>query len=377
MKHLKILLAVIGLLVLSPFENFSQSTFPYADNLCYTESFVEKIKVSNQINTSTLTLQDKLRFTEKTFLKEHHEYIKNGSNPVHDIKYRYWTKIFPKWYKVADIIRIDESGTRSYFITNNQYLPGGWSGHTYTTTQHGYYSTGERQGEERFYHQDHTTQSLTAYNLHKQSIEIFGYISKFRYFYPSAQILTKFSQQGFTVFQNTNHIQVSNSEVRITWRLTEKTMIREHLVNSTVVKTIITKYKYFETVGQDLKYKETEITPDILENGDCIEIVAETIFDDYNTNCTNEVAFRSSEKSVKMDEVRVIPNPASDIISFIIPTVDGVSKVSIISTTGQLMYSGVSIDSPSQIDVSLYPAGLYLVNVIQGTKSYTSKFVKQ
>lgn len=125
------------------------------------------------------------------------------------------------------------------------------------------------------------------------------------------------------------------------------------------------------------KYKETEITPDVLENGDCIEIVAETTFDDYNTYCANGVAFRSSEKSVKMDEVRVIPNPASDIISLIIPEVDGVSKVSIISTTGQLMYSGVSIDSPSQIDLSLFPAGLYLVYVIQGIKSYTSKFVKQ
>lgn len=377
MRHLKILLAVIGLLALSPFKNFSQSTFPYADNLCYTESYVEKIKVSTQINTSTLTLQDKLRFTEKTFVKDHHEYIKTGTNPVHDIKYRNWSKIFPKWYKVADLIRIDENGTRSFFITNNQFLPGGWSGNTYTTTQHGYYGTGERQGEERFYHQDHTTQSMTAYNLQKQSIEIFGYISKFRYFYPSTQILTKFSQQGFTVIQNANLIQVNNSEVRITWRLTEKTIIREHLVNSTVVKTIITKYKYFETVGQDLKYKETEITPDVLENGDCIEIVAETTFDDYNTYCANGVAFRSSEKSVKMDEVRVIPNPASDIISLIIPEVDGVSKVSIISTTGQLMYSGVSIDSPSQIDLSLFPAGLYLVYVIQGIKSYTSKFVKQ
>lgn len=377
MKHLEFLLAVIGLLVLSPFKNFSQSTFPYADNLCYTESFVEKIKVSTLINTTTLSLQDKLRFTEKTFVKEHHEYLKNGTNPVHDIKYRYWTKIFPKWYKVADKIRIDESGTRSYFISNNQYLPGGWSGHTYTTTQHGYYGTGEFQGEERFYHQDHTTQSLAAYNLHKQSIEIFGYFSKFRYFYPSAQMLTKFTQQGFTVIQNTNLIQVSNSEVSITWRLTEKTIIREHLVNSTVVKTIITKYKYFESVGQDLKYKETEITPDVLENGDCIEIVAETTFDDYNTKCSNEVAFRGSEKSVKMDEIRVVPNPASDFISLIIPTVDGVSNVTIISTTGQLMYSGESIDNSSQFDVSLYPAGLYLVQMNQGTKRYTTKFVKQ
>lgn len=255
-------------------------------------------------------------------------------------------------------------------------MPGGWSGHTYTTTQHGYYGTGERQGEERFYHQDHTTQSLTAYNLHKQSIEIFGYISKFRYFYPTAQILTKFTQQGFTVIQNTNIIQVSNSEVRITWRLSEKTIIRENLINSTVVKTIITKYKYFESVGQDLKYKETEIIPDILENGDCIEIVAETTFDGYNTNCTNEVAFRTSGNTVKNDDLRVIPNPASDIINIVVPKANDVSKISIISVSGQLMYSG-NIDSSNQIDVSIYPAGLYVINVIQGANSYTSKFVKQ
>jgi len=376
MRHFEILFAIMGLIVLSPFKNLGQSTFPYVDNLCYIESFVEKIKVSTQINTSTLTLQDKLRFTEKTFVKEHHEYIKIGNYSVHDIKYLHWTKIFPKWYKVPDIIRIDESGTRSYFLTNNQYLPGGWSGHTYTTTQHGYYGTGERQGEERFYHQDHTTQSLTAYNLHKQSIEIFGYISKFRYFYPTAQILTKFTQQGFTVIQNTNIIQVSNSEVRITWRLSEKTIIRENLINSTVVKTIITKYKYFESVGQDLKYKETEIIPDILENGDCIEIVSETTFDGYNTNCTNEVAFRTSDNTVKNDDLRVIPNPASDIINIVVPKANDVSKISIISVSGQLMYSG-NIDSSNQIDVSIYPAGLYVINVIQGANSYTSKFVKQ
>ncbi len=255
-------------------------------------------------------------------------------------------------------------------------MPGGWSGHTYTTTQHGYYGTGERQGEERFYHQDHTTQSLTAYNLHKQSIEIFGYISKFRYFYPTAQILTKFTQQGFTVIQNTNIIQVSNSEVRITWRLSEKTIIRENLINSTVVKTIITKYKYFESVGQDLKYKETEIIPDILENGDCIEIVAETTFDGYNTNCTNEVAFRTSDNTVKNDDLRVIPNPASDIINIVVPKANDVSKISIISVSGQLMYSG-NIDSPNQIDVSLYPSGLYIIHALQGTNNYISKFFKQ
>lgn len=377
MKHFKILFQVAGILLFNHLVIIGQNTFPFFDNLCYSESYVEKIKISTQINTTTLTLQDKLRFTEKTFVKDHHEYIKTGSYPVHDIKYRNWTKIFPKWYKVADLIRIDESGTRSYFITNNQYIPGGWSGHTYTTTQHGYYGTGERKGEERFYHQDHSDQSLTAYNLQRQSIEIFGYISKFRYFYPSAQILTKFTQQGFTVIQNTNLIRVSNSEVRITWRLSEKIIIREHFVNNTMVKTIITKYKYFESIGQDLKYKETEITPDVLENGDCIEIVAETTFDDYNTNCSNEFEISPREKNVNLSELKIVPNPAFDIISLNIPQVDGVSDISILSTTGQLMHSSVSQNSPSLIDISFYPTGMYLVNVIQGSKSYTSKFVKQ
>ena len=377
MRHFKILLAVIRLLVLRPVKNFSQSTFPYVDKLCYTESFVEKIKVSTQINTSTLTLQDKLRFTEKTFVKEHHEYLKPGNIPVHDIKYKQWTKIFPKWYKVADIIRIDETGTRSYFISDNQYLPGGWSGHTYTTTQHGFYGNGERQGEERFYHQDHTAQSLDAYNLHKRSIEIFGYLSKFVYFYPSAQILDMFTQQGFSVIQNTNFVQVSNSEVRVTWLPAEKTMIREDLENSTVVKTIITKYKYFETVGQDLKFKETEITPDVLENGDCIEVVAETTFDKYDTNCTNATTLRSSKKETQIQELKVVPNPVTDLMLILIPEEDLESTISIISTTGQLMFRGKSLGSTSQIDVSGYPVGLYLVNVIQGTKSYTTKFIKQ
>jgi len=39
----------MGLTVLSLFKNLGQSTFPL-DNLCYIESFVEKIKVSTQIN---------------------------------------------------------------------------------------------------------------------------------------------------------------------------------------------------------------------------------------------------------------------------------------------------------------------------------------
>ncbi len=376
MKHFKILVVVMGLLAVSPYENYGQNTFPYVDNLCYTESFVQKIKVSSQITISTLTLQDKLRFTEKSFVKEHHDYVNESNYPVHDITFKQWNKIFPKWYKVADLIRCDESGTRSYFSTNNVHLPGGWSGHTYSYQEHGYYGTGVRQGEERYYHQDHTTQSLAAYNQYKQSIDAFGYVSKFRYFYPTTQMLSAFTQQGFTVIQNANLIQVSNPEIRIKWRLSDKTIVKEFLVNNIAVKTITTKYKIFPLLGQDLKYEEIEITPDVLENGDCIETVMETTFAEYNTNCGNEAAFRSKAKTERNNIVVILPNPADDIITMMLPNAIEIAKISIISLSGQNMFSG-SMESTNQIDISQYPSGLYIVNVVQGGHSFTTKFVKQ
>lgn len=124
----------------------AQTAFPFVENLCYTESFSEKIKVSRDINLTTLTLTDKLRFVEKSYVKHHHEFLKEGKLPVHEVTWRQWEKLFPKWYKVADKIRIDESGIRSFFTSKNEYLPGGWSGYTYTTEEHGFYGSGDMPG---------------------------------------------------------------------------------------------------------------------------------------------------------------------------------------------------------------------------------------
>ncbi len=357
-------------------ENFAQLPFPYVDNLCYTERYVENVRVSSQLNTSTLTLRDKLRFSEKSFEKKHHEYMKTGKYPVHDIVVRQWTKTYPKWYRVADQIRLDESGVRAYFHTSNAYLPGGWSGSTYSTTEHGFYGTGERAGEGRFYHQNHSEQSFFAYNQQRSSVALYGYLEKHRFFYPTTDMLTSLTKQGYHVLQNAGLIQISSAEVRITWRITEKTIFREYFTNGVLVKSILTKYKFHTSFGQDLKVSETETTPDVLENGDCIEIVTEASFIDYSTACIDEIDLRSMKEATDSDQVNILPNPASDQILLILPDADEGSEISISSTAGQPMFRQNVRSRSVQVDVSGFPEGLYIVTVLQGAISFTSKFIK-
>jgi hypothetical protein len=355
--------------------HFGQSTIPFVHQLCYTESYVEKIKVTTQLNTASLSLQDKLRFTEKTFLKDHTEYLKKGKYPVHEVKYRAWTKIFPKWYRVADIIRTDETGVRSYFTSDNQYLPGGWSGHTYSSTENGIYSTGDGPGEGRYYHENHTGLSATAYQLHKESVAVFGLLAKHRFFYPTPQMLTILSKQGFTVVSTKQLIQISSPEIRITWKLTEKCIVREYLRQQNVIKTIMTRYKFVESIGQELKWTETEISPDFLENGDCIEVIGETTFCNYSLDCAGQTDFRTNDNEGQYEQVKIFPNPARDLMTVILPENDEAWTISIRSSSGTLVYSGSAL-SMLQIDVSQFASGLYMIIATQGTQTFSSKFIK-
>lgn len=355
--------------------HFGQMTFPFADQLCYSESYVEKVKVTTHLNTSALTLQDKLRFTEKSWQREHVEYIKKGGYPVHEVKYRAWSKIFPKWYRVPDLIRTDETGVRSYFTSDNQYIPGGWSGHTYASTENGFYGTGDGPGGRRFYHENHTTLSAVTYQQNKESVEIFGLLERHRFFYPTKQMLDILTKQGFTILSDKRLIQISSPEIRISWRLDEKCIVREFFRDHNVVKTITTRYKFFASTGQELKYTETEIIPDFLENGDCIELIAETTFSNYSQDCSLQTDIRTDEHVMQDSQVKIFPNPASDVLTLLLPASEEDWIISICTSSGTPVYSA-SAHSIHQIDVSQFLSGVYIATVIQGTQTYTSKFIK-
>jgi hypothetical protein len=363
-------------------QNFdSDQRYPDIKNLCFDISYKEIIKVNKNINVSTLTTLDKLTFKEKTFTQQHHRFMSSTDSPIHEIRYRSWYNVFPKWYTVASVIRTDETGTTSYFTTKNKYLRNDWFLDLDPKSYYGYYGTGEIGGGYNFYVLPHTQISLTSWTQEKEIIEEVGYLTFYRYSYPTTKVLQEFIRQGFAVTTNTRYITVSNSEIRITWHLNEHIIIKELLTNNTVTQTTITKYKYYEKFGQYLISEERQTTPETFENGDCYEVLTITTYADFDDKCNaNASVVDIRSKNDVVSTLEVVPNPAHDQVTIKLPiSTDEYSSIEIVDQMGRVV-TGTNVASGLNaitMDINTLLPGIYFVKVKQGTQSFNSKFVKQ
>jgi len=74
-------------------------------------------------------------------------------------------------------------------------------------------------------------------------------------------------------------------------------------------------------------------------------------------------------------EVRVFPNPATDMIRFM--GIDNASTAKLFNITGRLV-KNVQLHSTNTLDISDLPAGLYTISIFtHGGKNITSKFIKK
>lgn len=384
LKTILLLLIVIGLAGLVGKAQNSiplyDASFPMIQNLCYDEIHTERIKVPNELNVNTLTIDDKLKFKKKTYTQQHHEYIRASLYPIHDMVYVEHSNIFPKWYLAPDLIRIDETGIISFYEKYNAYLPGGWIGETIEETKLGYFSVDPISGK-KYFKQDHSSLSQEAYNQEAQDILQYGYLSQRRFATPTTAMLQSFSQNGFTVSSSTSEIKVENSGLRISWYPDKQELLREKIDNGTVTTRIITKYTYYEVFGQYLKSKETEITPGKFDNSDCYDYVSETIFTNYSTQCAGAMALQQPASVLHPEEeyLRLYPNPANKELTVNIPLFEDKPWISIFSSNGGNMIKKEIEPSIFNTTIALdhLPPGIYFVQLIQGNKIYSEKFIKQ
>jgi len=359
--------------------NLLVTTYQNVNNLCYTVTYKEKIKVSKEVNLNTLTSQDKLKFTEKSYEQLHHQYMDDFWYPIHDIKYKAWTNVFPEWYTVADLIRIDQNSVTSFYQSNSKYLPGGWVGHNLSTTEDGYYGIDTRLGTNaRYYKEDHKPAKLDQYNSSMTAIQNNGYLSFFIYGVPTSEMLLAMTQQGLTVEQSPNYVKVTHPNIKITWLINEKTIIKEYFVESIKTKTTTTKYTFNQKFLQYLKHSETTISPLVFENGDCYENVVNIFYTNFSDACTNETNLRINKPAENISEIKVLPNPVLNDVTIVFPqnVNDGVVKIH--SFSGMLIHSDILISKSKQYnyDVSGFPSGMYIVTIQMGSKILKTKFVK-
>jgi hypothetical protein len=276
---------------------------------------------------------------------------------------------------VADKISIDEEGTKSYYLTYNQYLTGGWVGSTVRQDEAGQYGSDPRTGE-NYYWQHHSAKGQQAYYQMQTQIISKGYLIKYYFAKPTFQTLQYYSQNGYTVEVTTNYIKVWNSEIRYTWLLDSTEFIIENITNSVVTSTTITKYKYNIQYGQYLKYKVTTTTPQTFENGDCFDHITEVTYSDYTTTCTDSENRTSKLKSNNV--FSVFPNPTSDYLTVNIPLSEKATQINILSTSGQIILHMIinENDTAAIVDVNGIPPGIYFISMNQGAQVENLKFVK-
>jgi Secretion system C-terminal sorting domain/Fibronectin type III domain/Bacterial pre-peptidase C-terminal domain len=86
----------------------------------------------------------------------------------------------------------------------------------------------------------------------------------------------------------------------------------------------------------------------------------------------------ATEENVKPDfAINLFPNPAGDQLNVMMEGVDRNADIKVYNLMGKLVMQRQSNTILTQLNISKFPAGIYLLNVNNGTETKVAKFIKQ
>ncbi len=354
----------------------------YVDNLCYEEEFTERISVVTDLELNTLSILDKLKFKKKKYVKKHHKFFNETGNATRDVIFVSHNNMFPKWYSHPSIIRSDETGIKSYFKEYSKYLPDGWTGGGIDKTDHGEYITNIRTGE-KYLQQGYSEIANELYKVWNTNVRTYGFLYNLKYSYPNPTQLEEYKNQGYEVNVTSNLIIIKNSSIIMVWDIVEKTFIKQIIEGSSIVKTIKIYFVYNNKFKTYLMERVVETTPQVFDNGDCYDVITQTVFTNYTDECGQEnLMFRDAEHTkdfISDKGLFIYPNPTTDNIIIKVKGYENKSNLQLYDISGSIILS--RIIKPNQVSINLdvheLPKGMYYVKLHQGNNIYSSKFVKQ
>lgn len=354
-------------------------TYQRIDNLCYTTTTTERIIVSEELDTTTLTNMDKIKFISKDYKQNHHEYFNSNLYSTFDISYIYHKNLFAKWYIVSDLIRQDNHGITNFYSSYNKYFTGGWPGGMNHPNIYGTYYTDPRSGN-KYCVQNYSGEGQLAYDAGNQNFRQYGFLYGKVFYYPNAELVRYLISMGYSVTSSINTVIASNSEVIITWNSLEKTIKAEFLQGSTTNYIVTTKYKYNSTLEVDIRTEVIEIIPDFFENGDCYDQIIVTKYKDYQTTCGPDLQYRISENQLELNkEIELSPNPVDDNLKIKLTDNKNLGRIEILNITGKVVLRQTLDPHENyfiEINVSSLEEGMYFINLAQGNLMYVQKFIK-
>ena len=85
----------------------------------------------------------------------------------------------------------------------------------------------------------------------------------------------------------------------------------------------------------------------------------------------------STPEATLANGIKIFPNPSNSQVTVTLPETLIGAEVKITSLVGQELLSYKQTNASNRLDISEYPSGLYIVNVLSGEKRYTFKLVKR
>lgn len=351
-------------------------------NLCYDEEFTERISVNPDAKLNNLTILEKLKFIEKKYTQKHHVYFNRAGNATRDVYFLSHENMFPEWYTPPTIFKSDETGTKSYFTTHNQYQVDGWTGGLKTTTKLGEYKVNAKG--EKYLEQRYSSLADQYYQTWNQKAQTDGFLPMNKYRYPTSRELDDMEREGFVVDVSGDLIKVSDSSIRLVWDTKQKVFNKQEIEAGSVVSTTRSYYKLDKVFNELLIHRKVVNTPGIFTHGDCYEMVTETIYENYDKVCmTKDLTLSSDELAAETEndsrnQLKVFPNPANDQLTVQIPIFEMKTTLQITNLDGEVLKL-ILVDKNAEnhtFNVNNLPAGIYVIKCIQGNSNFSSKFVK-
>jgi len=345
----------------------------FVDNLCFTITSREHIRVGYEVNTNTLTTIDKLKFINKEVTQNTHEYISNGS-VTKDLHFVSHTNMYPKWYNRAYLIRTNTEGVFSYFNEDNQHYKGGWTGGLIQDNELGEYIKDPRTNETYM----RTSVKSSEFDTYQENAKINGFLGNYVFYVPSQQEIQILESQGYEVDYESTTIVIKKNDISIVWDLEEHTQTYQVFSDNILIYTKVIYYSYNTVFQEYMTSKKIIATPSTFNNGDCYTHIKETVYSNYSTEC-NAYSRNSTESTNDEKEIiHVYPNPANEMVN--IDTENFKSgKVIISNLKGETVtLRTINPKNPIMVvNTQTWKSGIYLVTIVEGNKKYSSKFIKQ
>jgi len=195
-------------------------------SISYTKSVRNKIRITEDIDLSTLSIVDKLMFQESSYTQKHFEYMSTTSFATHDILPEDEENYFPEYYVEPGLIRVNETGVISYITKPDPNLNNGWVGdYMSNSIFDGVFEENNTTGQKTHYIPYTNSKSEEYYQTYNEMAKSQGFAYQYSFVLPTQSVLQEFSNLGFDVSSSNGIISVDFGELKIVWDNPKKTIV--------------------------------------------------------------------------------------------------------------------------------------------------------